>query len=226
MSEILIVEDNKRLASSLEKGLNEAGYTTCCATNVIDARACYEEARPNLVLLDLGLPDGDGITLLEYVRQTDQTTVFIIITARDLVTERIHGLESGAEDYVTKPFSFPELLARVRAQLRRSVSSSNGLIEVGALKIDRLSQKVACDGTNMDLTPKEFELLQFLAANKETVVSRDRIIHELWPDAANNITIHNVLDVHLSHLRVKLRELGCSSVKTVRGVGIKLEEQS
>ena len=220
--ELLIVEDDPRLAERLAAGLSEAGFPVQIADSAASARRCLGGVVPALVLLDLGLPDEDGLTLLNELRAEHADLPVIITTARESIADRVRGLEGGADDYLVKPYAFEELLARIRTQLRHS-SRSQLRREVGGLALDLQTRAAVLGGEPLDLTPREFDLLAFLASLNGEVASRDMIQREVWQVQSRMTSMDNVIDVHVSRLRKKLGEgTGAPRLLVVRGVGIAL----
>ena len=219
---ILMVEDDANLAQSLFQGLEEAGFRVCRAESIAEAQALFAEQRPALVLLDLGLPDGDGSELLETIREHDVDLPVIITTARSDLSDRVAGLENGADDYLVKPYAFEELLARIRVQLRHS---DRGQLHwrVGELVVDLPSRTATCAGEALNLTPREFDLLVYLAGLQGEVATRQMIQREVWKVRSSMDSMENVIDVHVSRLRQKLGE-HAALLHTVRGVGLALKE--
>lgn len=160
---ILVVEDNLRISSTLAKGLREAGYEITAVSKGADALTCFQHRSPDLILLDLGLPDLDGISVLQAIRQQDSERPVIIITARDKIDDRVRGLDAGADDYLVKPFAFAELQARIRALLRRGQKTAVSAIKIADLVIDPVRRKVDRACCDIELTPREFDILYFLA---------------------------------------------------------------
>lgn len=221
---ILIVEDDVALADSLSAGLSEAGYACRTAASIRSAERLLDEALPSLVLLDMGLPDGEGISLIDAVRARDAALPVIITTARSDVADRVGGLERGADDYLVKPYAFEELLARIRTQLRHQQRALLRL-QVGDLSIDLPTRTAARGGAVLDLTPREFDLLAYLASLRGEVATRDMLQREVWNVRSTMTTMDNVIDVHVSRLRQKLDADGQSPLlHTVRGVGFVLKE--
>jgi len=221
---ILVVEDDTALANRLVQGLQEAGYTCRIAGLICDAERLLNEQVPALVLLDMGLPDGDGSDFLERLRSGYPELPVIITTARASVADRVGGLEGGADDYMVKPYAFEELLARIRIQLRHS---ERGQLRwaVGDLNIDLPSRTATRNGAVLDLTPREFDLLAYLASLHGEVATRQMIQQEVWNVRSAMASMENVLDVHVSRLRQKLDFPGCTPLlHTVRGVGLVLKE--
>jgi len=222
---ILIVEDDLILAEALDRGLKEAGYECCVAGSVKAATELLNASRPSLVLLDLGLPDGDGTDLLAAIRRKDTDLPVVVTTARSGIPDRVHGLECGADDYLVKPYAFEELLARIKIQLRH-VSRAKLQQAVGDLSIDLPSRTATRAGQVLDLTPREFDLLAYLVSLQGEVVTRQMIQHEIWHVHSNMTSMDNVIDVHISRLRQKLEIPGCPPLlQTVRGIGFVLKEE-
>ncbi|MDD2241269.1 MAG: response regulator transcription factor, partial [Kiritimatiellae bacterium] len=195
---ILIVEDDRRVAESLRRGLSEAGFTVDTASRLAAADAVLAQGVPALVVLDLNLPDGDGRTWLRRVRAEGHRMPVIILTARDALPERVAGLDEGADDYLTKPFAFAELLARIRARLRNVAQQSNeDVLRVGPLEIDRLHRQVRRAGRAVELTALEFDVLALLAQWRGQPVSRDLLAREVWKINRRLTPLDNVIDVHL-----------------------------
>ncbi len=225
---ILVVEDDARVAESLQRGLGEAGFAVATAGRLAEADERLAQGVPALVVLDLNLPDGDGRTWLRRVRSAGQRMPVIILTARDTLPERVAGLEEGADDYLTKPFAFAELLARIRARLRNAANQVDGdVLRVGDLEIDRLRRQVRRAGRPVELTAREFDVLALLAQWRGQPVSRDLLAREVWKVNRRLTPLDNVIDVHLSHLRDKLdQDQPAKLIQTVRGVGFRLAEEN
>ena len=223
---ILVVEDDPHVSASLVRGLSEAGFSVATAQRLSEADEQLARGAPALVVLDLNLPDGDGRTWLRRVRQEGHRMPVIILTARDTLPERVAGLEEGADDYMTKPFAFAELLARIRARLRRAVAETESdVLRVGDLEIDRLHRQVRRAGRQVELTAREFDVLALLAQWRGQPVSRDLLAREVWKVNRRLTPLDNVIDVHLSHLREKIDgERETKLIRTVRGVGFLLSE--
>jgi DNA-binding response OmpR family regulator len=217
---ILLVEDNEKAARVLARGLQEEGFQVQIAHSATEAdrlAACS----PDLVILDWMLPDRDGIALCQEWRARGATVPILMLTARDGVTDRIAGLNEGADDYLTKPFVFDELLARVRALLRRAERVHLPLIRVADLVIDPHTRVVSRDGVVLDLTPKEYAILTFLIHHADNVVSRLQLAEHVWH--ADLIAIDNLMDVHMKNLRRKLDPPDRPAlIHTVRGRGFML----
>ncbi|MCF1597110.1 response regulator transcription factor [Streptomyces muensis] len=218
MNRILIVEDEDRIASFVEKGLRSNGFTT---TVVGDGDAAYEYALTggfDLVVLDIGLPGRDGFTVLRELREARVTVPVIVLTARDSVRDTVAGLEGGADDWMTKPFRFEELLARVRLRLRTAARAPEvTVLRSGTLTLDLRTRRARADERTVDLTAREFVLLELFLRHPGQVLSREQILSHVWGydfDPGSNI-----VDVYVRALRKKL---GAERVETVRGVGYRL----
>src|ERR671921_1843607 len=218
---ILMVEDETSITEPLAEALDREGFDTRVAATVADALEQANEEMPDLVLLDVMLPDGSGYDVARTLRERSKVPI-IMLTARGEETDRIVGLELGADDYIVKPFSAREVVARIRAVLRRageSSASNDGPIEIGPLRLDRARRAASLDGDELDLTRKEFELLELLMAEAGSVITRERLIDEVWD--VNWFGSTKTLDVHVSGLRRKLGDDSAAPryIHTVRGVG-------
>ncbi len=226
LSGLLVVEDDPRVAESLGRGLREAGFAVAAAGSLAAADAELARGTPALVVLDLNLPDGDGRAWLRRVRNAGYRMPVVILTARDTLPDRVGGLEDGADDYLTKPFAFAELLARVRARLRTAVrQAADENLRIGDLEINRLNRVVRRGGRPVELTAREFDVLALLAQWRGQPVSRDLLAREVWKVNRRLTPLDNVIDVHLSRLREKVdRDQPVKMIRTVRGVGFALGE--
>ena len=221
---VLIAEDNRKLAASLRKGLEQEGYSVDCTYNGNDAEALVKRSPGvyDLLILDIMLPGRDGVQVCRNIRRGHLSLPVIMLTARDAVEDRISGLDSGADDYLTKPFSFGELTARIRALLRRPGQTTPMVLEVGPITLDPAARVVRVSGTEVTLTLKEFKLLELLMRNSNQVLSREQIVDKLWDFDADPYS--NVVDVHVKNLRKKL--FGATNgqvIETIRGVGYRLK---
>ena len=218
---ILIVEDHQRLGRFLKQSLTEYNYTVEWATTCEKAKDHLAEKNFDVIILDLGLPDGDGLTLLREWRENSFNEPVLILSARDSVEDRIKGLDLGADDYLPKPFSLEELLAHIRALLRRQSSVKLSVLEHSGIRLDLLSHTVHFNGLPVDLTGREFALLEVFMQSPGRVLTRTYISEKIWP--SNYDIDANLLDVYMSRLRAKLETApGKSVFKTVRGVGYQL----
>lgn len=214
MSRILIVEDEPGIASFLEKGLRAEGFTTMVVEDGISASALARDEAFDLMILDLGLPGKDGRDVLTEIRRRGEKMPVIILTARKSIQDTVSGLEGGADDYVTKPFSFQEMLARVRVRLRDAPSDDTGVLEAGDIRLDLRTRKVRVNGSEVDLSAREFSLVETLMRHPGQVLSREQLLSRVWGydfDPGSN-----VVDVYVGYLRKKL---GSASIETVRGMG-------
>ncbi len=218
---MLIVEDERPLASHLAKGLREEGFATDAATTLAEARELAIDTAYDLVLLDRGLPDGDGLRLLEEWREQGFAAPVLVLTARDLTVDKVDGLDAGADDYLTKPFAFAELLARVRALLRRRGLEPAAVLAAGDLQLDRTARRAERGGEELVLTPKEFALLEYLMLRAGAALSRADIAEHVW-----DLTYEarsNVIDVIVARLRRKLEAGGRERlIQSVPGIGYAL----
>jgi DNA-binding response OmpR family regulator len=219
---ILIIEDDQRIGSALRRALDGNGFKTRWEQTALGAMDAVSEERPDLVLLDLGLPDGDGLTLCRQVHAIEPTLDIIILTARDEELDVVVGLDAGAIDYVTKPFKLAELLARIRAQLRRIESSLQSRWSVGDLQIEGGARRVWVDGAEVELRPKEFDLLSRLMMDAGVALSRETLMSDVWDE--NWFGSTKTLDFHIGAIRRKIDPpVGPSRITTLRGVGYRLE---
>ena len=217
---LLIVEDDAGISSFLEKGLRAEGYQATVASSVAEGRAALRLAdeRYSVVLLDLGLPDGDGSELLEAMRLAGDATPVIVLTARSEVADRVAGLNAGANDYLAKPFSFEELLARIRAVMRTAEQPSATELVHGDLRFDLLSKIATRKGRHVELSPREWTLLELFLRHPGQVLSRTQILSAVWDYSFDPGS--NVVDVYVGYLRRKLDDPGEDSlIQTVRGAG-------
>jgi DNA-binding response OmpR family regulator len=221
MSRILIAEDEKRIASFLEKGLKANGFATEVAEDGERALTLASSGKFDLLILDLGLPGKDGLDLLRELRERESNLPVVILTARDSVRDTVVGLEGGADDYITKPFRFEELLARVRVRLRGERSAEPTVLKVGDAALDLRTRQIVLDGTNIDLSAREFALAEIFFRHPGQVLSREQLLSQVWGydfDPGSNI-----VDVYVGYLR---RKLGKELIKSVRGMGYRLEKES
>jgi DNA-binding response OmpR family regulator len=219
---ILVVEDQRRIGLFLKQGLAEAGYTVGYAGNCAAARDALCETSYDAIVLDLGLPDGDGLDLLQQWRKSGFNEPVIILSARDAVQDRIKGLDVGADDYLPKPFSLQELLARLRSLLRRHANVKDTVLEHRGIRVDLVGRTVVFQEEVIDLTSREFALLEIFMQNPGRILTRTLICEKVWSSPYD--VDANLLDVYMSKLRAKFdADDGKPLFKTVRGVGYKLQ---
>jgi len=211
---ILLIEDDMELGNGVRIALEDQGLHVTWVRRLQEALQALESSACDLVLLDLGLPDGDGLTLLTRLRRDKQVTPVLILTARDALEDRLAGLDSGADDYLVKPFALAELLSRVRALARRSYGLVNETLEVRGLSLHEATMRVAVGGRPVELSRSEFDLLCILVKRIDRVLTRRVLEEQVLPGGLSNES--NVLDVHISNLRKKI---GAGYIRTVRGVG-------
>jgi len=224
MTRILVVEDQRSLLRNLVRGLEEEGYEVIPAASVSEARAAIAR-QPDVLVLDLMLPDGSGVELLKKLRGEGLRQPILILTARDSVDDRVEGLDAGADDYLVKPFSFNELLARLRALLRRGSLEQQAILRVEGLEIDRLKRLATRNGLALELSNRQFELLSYLMQHANTVVNREQIARDVWRESTATWT--NVIEVHIAQLRRKLeRPEWPLLLHTIRGQGYLLGKMS
>jgi len=217
---ILVIEDEARITDFLSRGLSSTGYEVDVASNGAAAIERIQAKDYDLVVLDLGLPDMDGLQVLQTIRSRRATSTVLILSARDGVDDRVKGLEAGADDYMVKPFAFVELLARIRVLLRRGQPTPERL-QVGDLTLDCIRRKVTRSGENIDLAPKEFSILEYLMRNSGRTVSRTMIVGHVWDMNYDGLT--NIVDVYIRHLRSKIDDKWPDKmIQTVRGSGYRL----
>jgi two-component system, OmpR family, copper resistance phosphate regulon response regulator CusR len=223
---ILVVEDEAKVAQALREGLERAKYEVVVAPTGEEGFFLVNAEEFDLVLLDLMLPGRDGLQVLATLRKRGMQTPVLILTARDAVEDRVSGLDKGADDYLVKPFAFPELLARVRALLRRGRAEQGVPLRLADLEMDVTSRKARRSGRYLELTAREFELLEYLLRHREQIVSREMLARDVWKETRAT-PIDNVIDVHINRLRRKVDEpFDPKLIHTVRGVGFVLREES
>lgn len=220
---ILLVEDEKKLAELIARALKAERYAVDTASDGQSGWQLADTYDYDFIILDLMLPLLSGTEVLRRIRRKNQKVPILILTARDATEEKVKNFEAGADDYLTKPFTFAELLVRIKALLRRGPVSRDSVLRVGDLEVDRLSQQVRRAGKRIDLTAKEYALLEYLAANPGRVFSRTMIIEHVWDQSFEGLT--NIVDVYVRHLRGKVDdEFTNKLIRTVRGVGYSLSD--
>jgi heavy metal response regulator len=221
---ILVVEDEKKVASFIKKGLEEEGYAVDTATDGEEGLAMSLAQVYDLIILDIRLPKRDGLQVLKALRQDKVMTAVLLLTVRATIEDKVLGLDAGADDYLTKPFAFQELVARVRALLRRRVETAPTVLQVGDLTLDPARRTVSRGGEKIDLTPREFALLDYFMRNPGRVLTRTMIAEHVWDYSFDTLT--NVIDVYVNYLRKKI-DAGRESklLHTMRGVGYVLKAE-
>lgn len=221
---ILVVEDEKKLANFIKKGLKEAHYAVDTADNGEDALFLAETNPYDLIVLDIMIPGRDGIDVCRKLRKGGTDTPVLMLTARDDVEDKISGLDAGADDYLTKPFSFPEFLARVRALLRRKAPGKTTRLKVADLELEQTTRKVIRNGKEIELTPTEYGLLEYLMLHNGHVVTRTMISEHVWNDDFDSFS--NVINVYVNYLRKKVdQDSPRKLIHSLRGVGYILKDK-
>jgi DNA-binding response OmpR family regulator len=222
---VLVVEDEQKVANALREGLEGERYDVVVERTGEDAFFRMTTEAFDLILLDLGLPGRDGLHILTTLRSKGIKTPVLVLTARDTLQDRVAGLDSGADDYLVKPFAFAELLARIRALMRRGRAAESPRLAVGDLSMDLITRKVTRGGQPVELTVREFELLEYLMRYEGQVVSRETLARDVWKETARTTPLDNVIDVHIARLRRKVDlDRSMKLIHTVRGVGFLLRE--
>jgi DNA-binding response OmpR family regulator len=224
---ILVVEDEAKVARALQEGLERQQYEVVVAETGEEGFYLVSAEEFDLVILDLMLPGRDGLQVLSTLRKRGLVTPVLILTARDAIEDRVQGLDKGADDYLVKPFAFPELLARIRALLRRGRTQQAALrLQLADLEMDLLPRRVRRGGKDVECTVREFELLEYLLRHKEQIVSREMLAREVWRETSRATPLDNVIDVHMARLRRKIDErFDRKLIHTIRGVGYVLREE-
>ena len=221
---ILVVEDEPKVANALKEGLEGERYEVVLAHTGEDAFFRINTEKFDVILLDLMLPGRDGLQILTSIRKSGIETPVLLLTARDTLDDRVTGLNLGADDYLSKPFAFAELLARIRALLRRGRPGDALRLGSGDLDIDLVTRKVTRGGHIVELTAREFELLEYLVRHEGQVVLRDTLVREVWKETARGTPLNNVIDVHIARLRRKVDlDQPVKLIHTIRGVGFMLK---
>lgn len=222
---ILIAEDNKPLLTILEKRLTEEGYSTDTCSDGSDALYCTDTYEYDLVVLDIMLPHVNGIEILRNIKTKNPVVPALLLTAKDSIDDRVKGLDAGADDYMVKPFSFDELLARIRALLRRSVNSIDNKLSISDLSVDILSRKVMRNNIEINLTMKEYALLEYMLRNKGRILTRSQIADHVWNYSFDSGT--NIVDVYIRYLRRKIDDGHATKIiHTVRGAGYIIKDDA
>jgi DNA-binding response OmpR family regulator len=222
---ILVVEDEQKVANALREGLEGERYDVVVERTGEGAFFRVNTESFDVILLDLTLPGRDGLEILQALRQRGMKTPVLVLTARDSLNDRVAGLDAGADDYLIKPFAFAELLARIRALVRRGRVTETPRLLVGDLEMDLVTRKVTRAGQPVELTVREFELLEYLLRHHSQVVSREALARDVWRETARTTPLDNVIDVHIARLRRKVDvDRPVKLIHTVRGVGFMLRE--
>ncbi|HUA21281.1 MAG TPA: response regulator transcription factor [Bryobacteraceae bacterium] len=223
---ILVVEDEPKLGRAVEEGLKAAQHQVTLVQTGEEGFYLVQTESFDLVILDVMLPGRNGLEILQTMRRHGVRTPVLILTARDAVEDRVLGLDTGADDYLVKPFAFPELLARVRALSRRALPESSAKLQIADLELDVEGRSVTRSGQALDLTAREFELLEYLMRRRGHVVSREMLTREVWKESGRHTPLDNVIDVLVARLRRKVDDhFAQKLVHTVRGVGFVVREQ-
>ena len=223
---LLIIEDDPKTANAIRTGLRGEGYDAAVAKNGEDGLSLLNADTFDLVVLDWMLPGRDGIEILKALRSRGTKTPVLLLTARDTIEDRVLGLDSGADDYLVKPFAFAELLARLRALLRRAGDAEPLKKQVGNLTLDVENRRVLRGSQEIAVTPREFDLLAYLVRHHGQTVTRQMLAKDVWREPHRATPLDNVIDVHVAHLRRKIDEgQGVKLIHTVRGVGFVLREE-
>ncbi len=221
----LVIEDEAKLADALKDGLEREGHLVTVAPTGEDGFFLIETQQFDLVILDVMLPGRGGLELLSTLRSRGWRAPVLLLTARDSIEDRVQGLDAGADDYLVKPFAFSELLARVRALLRRGKRDGPAALRLADLEIDMVARRVSRGGQPLELTGKEFDLLAYLLRHQGRVVSREMLARDVWREPVRQTPLDNVIDVHVARLRRKLDDpFQAKLLQTVRGVGFVLRE--
>ena len=224
MADVYIVEDDPGIRQSVARALQDRGHVVRSAAKGMDALAAVMADPPDVVVLDLGLPDVDGADVLRMLRATSQVPV-IVATARDDDAQIVALLDAGADDYLVKPFAFPELLARIRARLRRGRPEEALRLRFADLEMDLVTRRVTRGGESLELTVREFELLEYLLRHHGQVVSREMLARDVWKEPSRATPLDSVIDVNVARLRKKVDQaFPAKLIQTVRGMGFALRE--
>jgi len=220
---ILIVEDERKVAEVIARGLRAERYAVDFAPDAETASAMARSSDYDLLILDLGLPGMDGTQFLRRIRGRNPRIPILVLTARDAMASKVESFEAGADDYLTKPFAFAELVVRVKALLRRGSADAGSIVRVGDLELDRLAQRITRAGHRIELTPKEYALLDYLASHPGRVLSRTMIVEHVWDQSFEGLT--NIVDVYVRHLRSKIDDpFETKLIQTVRGAGYRFAD--
>lgn len=214
---ILLIEDDAKLSKNLKQALQRENYIVDSALSLKDSFNAFYENDYSLIILDVNLPDGNGFEFCKQIRDEGFLTPILMLTARDSVNDKVLGLNTGADDYLVKPFSTPELFARIKSLIRRSTNSTSNILVIGDLKVDLNKKLVTKKNIEITLSSKEYSLLEYLLLNKEKILSKNDLLSHVWESDIDIET--NVVDVYIGYLRKKI---GSSYIKTIRGMGYKI----
>jgi two-component system copper resistance phosphate regulon response regulator CusR len=225
VARILVVEDESKVAAALSEGLTSEGYEVVVATTGEEAFFLASEQTFDLIVLDVMLPGRDGFEVLRALRNRSVQVPVLILTARDAIEDRVIGLDRGADDYLVKPFAFAELLARIRALLRRGRAEPVLTLKAADIEIDIVTRRAIRAHRVLALTIREFELLEYLVRHQNSIVSREMLARDIWKEPGRGTPLDNVIDVHMAHLRGKVdQDFPVRLIHTIRGVGFILQE--
>ena len=223
---ILVIEDEPKLGKALQEGLEAEEYAVSLALTGEEGFYLAQAENFDVCVLDVMLPGRSGLEILATMRARGSKTPVLLLTARDAVEDRVRGLDAGADDYLVKPFAFPELLARIRALGRRGITETRAKLQVADLQMDIVARSVRRNGQMLELTAREFELLEYLVRHQGHVVSREMLTRDVWKESSRHTPLDNVIDVHVARLRRKVDDrFEQKLVHTVRGVGFVVREQ-
>jgi DNA-binding response OmpR family regulator len=223
---ILIVDDEENLLDQLRISFQRQRYIVETAVDGEEALDKIFNSEFDIIILDIMLPKQDGFSVLKEIRQAGINTPVIMLTARKSVDEKVKALDLGADDYLAKPFSLDELMARVRAVLRRSCEQKDAVIRVGNIQLNTATREVLVDGQAVELTMREFSILEFLMYNKNKAVSRFSLAEHVWGDAFDPFSMSNFIDVHIKNIRRKIGDVNGSVIRTIRGVGYMIKDDT
>lgn len=219
---VLVIEDEQKMADLIKRGLEEEGMDVETAYDGETGLEAAKSGNHDLIVLDLGLPGRDGLTISQELREVGLKTPILILTAQDSTEMKVKGLDSGADDYLTKPFAFAEMLARIRALLRRTMSEDTTKLQIGDLVLNLINRRVARAGNEVQLTNKEFSLLEYFMRHPDEILSRETLSEKVWEETFDTLT--NVIDVYINYLRNKIdRQFDPKLIHTVRGIGYMLK---
>ncbi len=223
---ILIVDDEQSLLEQLRRTFEKQRYLVGTALDGDEALEKLFDTPVDLIILDIMLPRRDGLSVLQTIRKTGDNTPVLMLTAKGDIDDKIKGLDLGADDYLAKPFSLDELLARVRALLRRFGGQSGTVLQVADLSLDTISREVSRGSVRLDLTAREFSILEFFLYNKNRAVSRFSLAEHVWGDAFDPFSMSNFIDVHIKNLRKKIGDSDSTIIRTIRGVGYIIKDEA